>query len=93
MSKQAGTDPGDAPPKKRKTTADGPDTARYQVTLSGEALSNAQAIAEAHGITVGEACRRSLAVLKFLSDEDAKGGAFKLEGRNGVTERIRIVYA
>lgn len=66
---------------------------RYQVTLTGEALANAEALATAHGVSIGEACRRGLAVLRFLSDEEDKGSGFQLQTALGDTERIRIIYA
>ncbi|WP_299056438.1 hypothetical protein [uncultured Nocardioides sp.] len=66
---------------------------RYQVTLTGEALANAEAVAERHGISIGEACRRGLVVIKFLSDEEDLGSAIKLETAEGAIERVRILYA
>ncbi|MCO5993971.1 hypothetical protein [Actinoallomurus rhizosphaericola] len=66
---------------------------RVSISLTGEAMAAAEALAEEHGITEGEAVRRALAVFKFLSDETARGTVFRMQLANGESERLRILFA
>ncbi|WP_344263884.1 hypothetical protein [Actinomadura napierensis] len=67
--------------------------ARLSISLTGEALAAAEAIAQEHGVSEGEAVRRAIAVLKFLSDEMAAGTVFRMQAPNSEPERFRLVFA
>jgi hypothetical protein len=65
---------------------------RVSITLTGETLANALAIAEQHHITPGDVARRGIAVLKLLTDEQEKGSILRIQSPTGETDRIRIVF-
>jgi hypothetical protein len=56
-------------------------------------MAAAEALAQRHGVTEGEAVRRAIAVLKFFSDELDHGTVFRMQAPNGETERLRIIFA
>jgi hypothetical protein len=65
---------------------------RVSITLTGETLANALALAEQHHITPGDVARRGIAVLKLLTDEQEKGSILRIQSPTGETDRIRIVF-
>ena len=67
-------------------------SAKLSVTLTGESLAAAQAIAQQHGISEGQAVRRAISVLKFLSDEAAAGSVLRIQSKNGQPEILRIIF-
>jgi hypothetical protein len=69
-----------------------PQSSRVSITLTGETLTNALALAEQHHITPGDVARRGIAVLKLLTDEQEKGSILRIQSPTGETDRIRIVF-
>jgi hypothetical protein len=67
-------------------------TPRCSITLTGETLANALALAEQHHITPGDVARRGIAVLKLLTDEQEKGSILRIQSPTGESDRIRIVF-
>ena len=65
---------------------------RVSITLTGETLANALALAEQHHISPGDVARRAIAVLKVLTDEQEKGSVLRIQSPTGETDRIRIVF-
>jgi len=51
------------------------------------------ALAERHGISEGEAVRRAVALMKCVSEEEARGGTLLIRSAGGAPEPIRILYA
>jgi hypothetical protein len=66
-------------------------TERLGVTLKDEALDNARHIAEVRQISLPESVRRSLAVLAFLTDQQAAGAVIKLQTPDGEIERLHLL--
>ena len=69
-----------------------PQSNRVSITLTGETLANALALAEQHHITPGDVARRGIAVLKLLTDEQENGSILRIQSPSGETDRIRIVF-
>jgi hypothetical protein len=63
-----------------------------RMLLAGDALEAIQDVAEDHGISEGEAIGRAVAVLKFLSDEMARGTVFRMHASDGRSERFQVDF-
>ncbi|MER7007162.1 hypothetical protein ABT297_29555 [Dactylosporangium sp. NPDC000555] len=75
----------------RRSVEDGA-RAKISISLTGEAAMAAEAIAREHSITEGEAVRRAIAVLKFMTEEMARGTVFRMQTPDGESERLKIVF-
>lgn len=64
---------------------------RYGLTIKDEALGNARAIADARQISLAEAVRRSLAVLRAITEQETNGAVIKLHLPSGEVERLLLL--
>lgn len=73
------------------TESERTESERYGLTIKDEALDHARAIADARHISLAEAVRRSLSVLRAITDQEANGAVVKFHLPSGEVERLLLL--